>query len=129
MDDGGIRGLKSDQLSLDINRLTKEKRMAECDLALSVKQAFIETLRARQEIGLEEESIRQLGVYFKIVRRLSSAGQLVAYTDVLKTQLQLSNAQLLVWRSGSREFSVAKYALAELIGGIAGYCHSPLPVL
>ncbi len=112
--DGGIRGLKSDQLSLDIDRVAKEKRIAERDLVFSVKQAFIETLRARQEIFLEEESVRQLNEYLEIVRRLSQAGS-AAYTDVLKTELQLSNARL-SFEKASEEFAVAKYSLAELIG-------------
>jgi len=112
--DGGIRGLKSDQLSLDIDRLAKEKRIAERDLVFSVKQTFIETLRAEQEIILQEESVRQLSEYLEIVRRLSKAGS-AAYTDVLKTELQLSNAQL-SYQKAAEEFAVAKYALAELIG-------------
>lgn len=112
--DGGIRRLKSDQLTLDIDRLAKEKRMTERDLVFSVKQAFIETLRARQEILLQEESVRQLDEYLDIVRRLSKAGN-AAYTDVLKTELQLSNAQL-SYQKATEEYAVAKYSLAELIG-------------
>ena len=112
--DGGIRGLKSDQLSLDIDRLAKEKRIAERDLVFSVMQTFIETLRAEQEIILQEESVRQLSEYLEIVRRLSKVGS-AAYTDVLKTELQLSNAQL-SYQKAAEEFAVAKYALAELIG-------------
>lgn len=112
--DGGIRGLKSDQLSLDIDRLAKEKRITERDLVFSVKQAFVETLRAEQEIILQEESVHQLSEYLDIVRRLSKVGS-AAYTDVLKTELQLSNAQL-SYQKAAEEFAVAKYALAELIG-------------
>ena len=112
--DGGIRGLKSDQLSIDIDRLTKEKRITERDLVFSVKQAFVETLRSEKEIVLQEESARQLKDYLDIVRHLSKVGS-AAYTDVLKTELQLSNAQLSYQRA-TEEFSVAKYSLAELIG-------------
>jgi len=112
--DGGIRGLKSEQLSLDIDRLAKEKRIAERDLVFSVKQVFIETLRAEQEIYLEETSVRQLRDYLDIVRRLFKVGS-AAYTDVLKTELQLSNAQL-SYQKAAEEFAVAKYSLAELIG-------------
>jgi outer membrane protein len=112
--DGGIRGLKSDQLSIDIDRLAKEKRMVERDLVFSVKQAFVETLRSEREIILQEESVRQLGDYLDIVRRLSKVGS-AAYTDVLKTELQLSNAQV-SYQKAVEEFGVAKYSLAELIG-------------
>jgi outer membrane protein len=112
--DGGTRGLKSDQLSFDIDRLAKEKRIAERDLVFSVKQTFIETLRAGQEIQLQEESVRQLTEYLDIVRRLSKVGS-AAYTDVLKTELQLSNAQLSSQKA-AEEFAVAKYTLSELIG-------------
>jgi outer membrane protein TolC len=106
--------LKSDQLSLDINRLEKEKRIAERDLMFSVKQAFVETLRSGQEIVLQDESVHQLRDYLDIVRRLSKVGN-AAYTDVLKTELQLSNAQL-SYQKATEEFAVAKYSLAELIG-------------
>ena len=112
--DGGIRGLKSDQLSLDIDRLAKEKRIVERNLVFSVKQAFVETLRAEQEIILQEESVRQLSEYLEIVRRLSKVGS-AAYTDVLKTELQISNAQL-AYQKATEEFAIAKYSLAELIG-------------
>jgi outer membrane protein len=112
--DGGIRGLKSDQLSLDINRLEKEKKIAERDIVFSVKQAFVETLRSGQEIVLQEESVRQLKDYLDIVLRLSKVGN-AAYTDVLKTELQLSNTQL-SYQKAAEEFAVAKYSLAELIG-------------
>jgi len=112
--DGGIRGLKSDQITLDLGRLSKEHRIAERDLIFSVKQAFIETLRSEQEIVLEEESVRQLSDYLDIVRRLSKGGN-AAYTDVLKTELQLSNAQL-SYQKATEEFAVAKYTLAEFIG-------------
>jgi outer membrane protein len=112
--DGGIRGLKSDQISLDIDRFAKEKKIAERDLVFSVKQAFIETLRTEQEIALQGESVRQLKDYLDVVRRLSSVGN-ASYTDVLKTELQLSNAQL-SHQKAAEEFAVAKYSLAELIG-------------
>ncbi len=112
--DGGVRGLKADQISLDIDRLSKEQRMAERDVVFSVKQAFIEALRAEQEMSLQEESARQLSEYLEIVRRLSKVGS-AAYTDVLKTELQLSNAQLSS-QQAAEEFAVAKYSLAELIG-------------
>ena len=112
--DGGIRGLKSDQLSLDIKRLEKEKRIAERDIVFSIQLAFVETLRSGQEIILQEESVRQLSDYLDIVRRLSKVGS-AAYTDVLKTELQLSNAQL-SYQKATEEFAVAKYSLAELIG-------------
>jgi len=112
--DGGIRGLKSDQITLDIGRLSKENRIAERDLTFSVKQAFIETLRSEREITLEKESVRQLSDYLDIVRRLSKGGN-AAYTDVLKTELQLSNAQL-SYQKATEEFAISKYSLAELIG-------------
>jgi len=48
----------------------------------SVKQAFVETLRAEQELfaGRKRSTIERV---FRIVRRLSKVGS-AAYTDVLK---------------------------------------------
>jgi outer membrane protein len=112
--DGGIRGLKSDQITFDLDRLSKEHQIAERDLIFSIKQAFIETLRSEKEIALEEESVHQLSDYLDLVRRLSKGGS-GAYTDVLKSELQLSQAQL-SYQKATEEFAIAKYSLAELIG-------------
>jgi outer membrane protein TolC len=79
-----------------------------------VKQVFIETLRSGREIVLEEESVSQLSEYLEIVRRLSKGGN-AAYTDVLKTELQLSSARL-AFQKAREEYAIAKYSLAELLG-------------
>ena len=113
--DGGIRGLKSEQFQVDLERLAGERRRIERDLAFSVKQAFFEVLGSEREVRLNEESAVQLRDYLEVVRRLSNGGT-ASYTDVLKTQLQLSNAQLLL-RKAEADFAMAKYSLAELLGG------------
>ena len=79
-----------------------------------MKQAFIETLRAHREAQLELESVDQLRDYLDVVKRLSMGGS-ASYTDVLKTELQLSNARV-SFEKALDEFAVAKYSLAELIG-------------
>ena len=113
--DGGIRSLRSEQIGVDINRLNKEYRLSERDLVFSVKQAFIEALRSKQEIYLQNESVRQLTDYLSIVRQLSKGGN-ANYTDVLKTELQLSNAQI-SYQKSLESYSTARYALAEILGG------------
>ncbi|HEY6951851.1 MAG TPA: TolC family protein [Bacteroidota bacterium] len=113
--DAGIRGLKSDQLQTDLQRLNNAYRMTERDLVFSVKQAFIETLRSQQEVQLQQEGVQQLSDYLEIVKRLSLGGT-ASYTDVLKTTVQLSNAQI-AREKAMDEYSIAKYSLAELIGG------------
>ncbi len=112
--DGGVRSLRSEQLGVDLERTGQEYRMADRDLAFSVKQAFIEALRSSQEAQLEDESVAQLVDYLEVVKRLYNGGS-ASYTDVLKTSLQLSNARV-EYQKALDDFAVARYSLAELIG-------------
>ena len=112
--DGGIRSLKSGQLSAEHSALTKEKELEERDLRLAVEQFFIEGLQSQRVYELQLESARQLREYLELVGRLSKGGA-ASYTDVLKTQIQLQSAE----RSGQKAqeaLASAKYALAELMG-------------
>jgi outer membrane protein len=114
--DGGIRSIRANQLGVDIDLRNKEYRMAERDLRYAVKQAFIEVLRSEREIQLDAESVSQLSDYLEKVQQLSGGGN-ASYTDLLKTKVQLSNAKISYEKSRG-SFSLAKYALAELLGGI-----------
>jgi outer membrane protein TolC len=58
--DGGIYGLKARQMQLDMQDLGIARRISDRDIVFSVKQAFIEILRAREEIALERKSLAQL---------------------------------------------------------------------
>jgi outer membrane protein TolC len=112
--DGGLRSIRSEQLGVDLDRTGHEFRMADRDLTLSVKQAFIVTLQSEQESRLEKESVTQLSEYLDVVKRLFNGGA-ASYTDVLKTELQLSNARI-SYQKALDDLSIAKYSLAELIG-------------
>ena len=124
--DSGVRSLKSDQFSLDIDRLGSERRLADIisflpdatlaalDLALAVKLAFFESLRSRAEVELQRESVDQLGAYLSLLRRLYSGGSAGA-TDILKTEIQASGARLALAKA--REASAgALIALEEAMG-------------
>ena len=113
--DGGIRSIRANQLGVDIDLRAKEYRMAERDLRYAVKQAFIEVLRSEQEIQLEAESVGQLSDYLEKVMQLSAGGN-ASYTDLLKTRVQLSNAEI-SYEKSCESFSLTKYVLAELLGG------------
>ncbi len=112
--DGGIRGIKSDQLQIDAERLARERRRVERDLTFAVKQAFIEVLRAERETELQQESVGQLTAYIDLVQRLFKGGS-AGYTDVLKTEVQLSNAALSLQKAGE-SLQAARYSLSEVIG-------------
>lgn len=112
--DGGIRNLRLNQIGVDIDLRGKEARVTERDLTYSVKQAFIETLRAEQEIRLQTEGVTQLVAYLERVKQLSSAGN-ASTTDILKTQIQLSSAEISLHKS-RESYSAARYTLAEVIG-------------
>jgi outer membrane protein len=112
--DAGLRGLKSDQSSIDIERLGNEQRLAMFDLTLAVKQAFYESLRARAEVVLQQGSVDQLEGYLGLVRRLYNGGSASA-TDLLKSELQTSAARLALAKA--REVSLgALMALEEVVG-------------
>lgn len=113
--DGGIRNMRADQIGVDIELHNRQFRLTERDIVFEVKQAYTETLRSREEIGLQTESVSQLSEYLARVKQLSGGGN-ASYTDILKTQVQLSSAELS--RDKALEsYATAKYTLAELIGG------------
>lgn len=112
--DAGLRGLKSDQVSIDVERLGSERRLATLDLMLVVKLAFCESLRGRAEVVLQQESVDQLEGYLRLVRRLYIGGSASA-TDLLKSELQMSTARLALAKA--REASLgALIALEEVMG-------------
>ncbi len=112
--DGGVRSLKSDQIATDLARLDREYVLTDRDLAFAVQQAFFETLRSEQEIALDRESVQQLSDYGELVQRTYSGGG-AAYTDVLRTNLQLADARMTLQKAQD-EFALDKYRLTELIG-------------
>lgn len=112
--DRGLRGVKSSQLELDREQRMRERERDERDVIFSVKQNFYEVLRARRETVLEEENVETLGDYLGLVKGLSKGG-IGSYTDVLKTEIQLSIAKLSLQKAGDA-FRSAKYSLAETIG-------------
>ena len=113
--DAGIRGLKRDQFTLDIDRLGRERRLAALDLTLAVKQAFYESLRARAEVGLQSESVEQLEGYLSLVGRLHNAGSASA-TDLLKTEIQTAAARIALAKA--QETSVADLLSLEEAAGM-----------
>jgi outer membrane protein TolC len=112
--DSGVRSLKSDQSSVDIERLGHERRRAGLDLSLAVKQAFFESLRTRDEVALQRESVDQIDGYLSLVRRLYKGGS-ASSTDLLKTEIQASAARIALARARESS-SAALIALEELMG-------------
>jgi outer membrane protein TolC len=112
--DGGIYGLKARQMQVDLENLRIARTISERDIVFSVKQVFIEILRAREEIELDRQSLMQLTDYLNLVKNLCASGR-VHYTDVLKTTIQLSSANASLQKA--RESStLSYYELAEMIG-------------
>ncbi|HTR98237.1 MAG TPA: TolC family protein [Bacteroidota bacterium] len=112
--DSGVRGLRMEQADADVERVGHERRQASLDLALAVTQAFTDAIRAHEESALQAESVAELEAYRVLVDRLYHGGSASA-TDLLRTELQVSTAQVALARAGESEHS-AKIALEELIG-------------
>lgn len=113
--DAGLRGLKADQSSIDIERLGSEQRVALFDLTLAVKQAYYESLRSRAEVVLQQGSVDQLEGYLGLVRRLYNGGSASA-TDLLKSELQTSTARVALARA--REVSLGALVTLEEVMGV-----------
>ena len=111
--DGGVRSLKLDQLHYERERFSKEKQRTQRDLVFAVKQTFVEVLRAQQEVRLQQQSVEQLSDYLGLVRRFFNGGN-ASYTDVLKTDVQFSNASILLQKA-NESLATAEYSLAELV--------------
>ncbi len=112
--DGGVRGLRSDQLGIEVERSGLEHRVAKRDLVFAVKAAFVEVLRGQLEMALRQESVDQLTEYLAVVQRLVHGGGAAA-TDELKTRVQLSSA-VIDLQKAKAQYANARVFLTELIG-------------
>jgi len=110
--DAGTRGLKADQVQTDMDRLTRERRLAQLDLVLAVKQTFIEGLRAQEEVDLQRQSVERLEAYLGLAQRLYKGGT-APYTDLLKTQVQTASAHIALETANQTRASTI-VAIAEL---------------
>jgi outer membrane protein TolC len=131
--DAGVRGLKSGQLDVEHDALSKEKQVTERDIVFTIEQLFIEALRSQREIELQRESMHQLREYLDLVERLARGGS-SSYTDVLKTQVQLQSSERSLQKA-NESYSSTKYALTEFMGGaidtnfsVVGTLETLLPV-
>jgi outer membrane protein len=112
--DGGARNVRGEQLRVEGERATHEHARAEQDLIFEVKTLYFTALRAQRELELRQESVEQLNAYLGLVQRIHAAGN-ASYTDVLKTEVQLSTARLDLQRS-TESVHTARNSLVVLIG-------------
>ena len=112
--DAGLRGLKADQNSVDIDRLAHEKRAVDRDLVFTVTAQFIEALRAQREVQLQAQSTQQLTDYLRLINQMLHGGT-VSQTDLLKTKVQLDAAKRSLLKAAEEE-ALARITLAELMG-------------
>lgn len=113
MYDGGVRGLKVDQLETEIEQRNKEYRLSDRDLTYEVRQAFVEVIRAQRENDLQLGNVQQLKDYLELVKRLTKGG-IGSSTDLLKTEVQLATAQLALQKAIVAA-ALDRYALLELL--------------
>jgi outer membrane protein len=128
--DGGVRGLRADQLDVDISRLRTEQRRVQRDLKYTVTVAFLDLLEAQHEAALQQQRVDELSDYLGLVNRLFHGGG-VGYTDVLKTEVSYENARVTLRRAIQLR-TVAKVSLAEAMGaphdtafGVTGTLNTP----
>ena len=111
--DGGARSLKLEQYDVTLGQLCQQHRVAGRDIDQSVKAAYLEALRTRDEATLQRERVDQLTAYFELVKRLNKAGA-VSATDVLKTEIELTSATSDL-QNAELEQKASRYQLAQSI--------------
>jgi outer membrane protein len=109
--DGGARSLKLEQFDVTVSQLRQEHRAAQRDVDQSVKAAYLEALRSRDEVILQHVKVDQLTAYYELVKRLNKAGA-VSATDVLKTEIELTGATSDL-QSAELEQKASRYQLAQ----------------
>jgi len=112
--DGGQRRLKLSQAGFDLARSQSERKRAELDLGLEVNQAFTEALRLQADLDIRRLNHARLREYLGLVQRMHGGGQ-VGFTDVLKTRIQVSEAESGV-RQSEADLQGALLTLGELLG-------------
>jgi outer membrane protein TolC len=112
--DAGIRGLKSDQMRLEMERAAREQDLVGQELTFAVKQTYTEAVRAQEELALRLQSHGQLAAYGELVRRLYNGGS-ANYADVLKAEMHTAMAWLAVEKA-RESLTTARFSLSELIG-------------
>ena len=113
--EGGARSARSDQLTIDVRKAAIGMLTVKRDLRYAVTAAFIDALRFRDEVVLLESSIAQLRDYLDAARRRFLGGG-ASQSDVLRAEVELSNSQVALGQAMT-SYTVARYGLAELLGG------------
>lgn len=112
--DGGVRGLRSDQMQIDMEQRRTDIRRSERDIVFAVRQEYVDVLRAQRESEFVRESVRQLEEYLELIKRLAKGGT-ASSTDVLKTEVQIANARLDLQRT-EEQVEISTIALKETMG-------------
>ena len=112
--DGGQRGFKLRQAGFEVARAQSGRKRAELDLNLDVTQAFTEALRLQTDLDIRRLNHSRLYDYLGLVQRMHGGGQ-VGFTDVLKTRIQVSEAESGV-RQSEADLQSAIFTLSELLG-------------
>ena len=98
-------GVDVAKLSLDLSRL---------DVILGVREAYLEYLKAQKSYAVAKDSVHLLQAHLKISQDFYDVG-IIPKNDVLKTKVELANAQQEEVRAGNN-VEVARAKLNSLLG-------------
>jgi outer membrane protein TolC len=112
--DGGQRRLRALRAGYDLTRSGIERKRTEADLRLEVAMAFTDALRLQEDVAIRRQNLSRLRDYLALVERMHTGGQ-AGFTDVLKTRIQVSEAESAV-RQGDADRRAAGISLGELLG-------------
>lgn len=112
--EGGARGVRSTQASLNLEQGEMLRRKSEHDVRLEVTSEFFDLLAANRTAEIQRARVEDLSQYLKLVTQLFHGGR-VGYSDVLKTEVDLRNVRVALDKADQNS-ETTKIALATSMG-------------
>ena len=91
--DGGSRSYEIQKGGVGVQQGTLNQTRTKADVIYSVSSAFAAAVKEKRELDVVQQNFLQLNEYLQLVRQLHASGQ-GSETDVLKTTVDLNNAQI-----------------------------------
>ncbi len=112
--DAGVRSALMDQAAGDVERSQVNVLRAKVDIAFSVRLAYYESIRARRDVEIHEESVSRLRDYGLFLKGLQQGG-IASESDVLKGRVDLNN-EVIALESARRTYADSKIQLNRIMG-------------
>jgi outer membrane protein len=112
--DGGARGIRADQLSLDLDRSRFERRRSLRDLRWTLLGAYCDAVEAVELHDVQQRRLEDLSGYAMLAEHLVRGGG-GGGADLLKIRIALENARNTLLQS-EQQIAESKLTLAAMMG-------------